>query len=465
MKINKPHLTGPVIKYFLACVGCVPVGLVAQPFVIGGDPRVDPSQFRLTTFATGLDFIYGMDRLGDGSLLVGTSKPNSGGSYFNSYGQLVRLVDLDQNGVADGPASVLYTGLPGAVTDVKVAGGFVFVSTSAGGQGRISVLRPGATPDTSLELVGAVNLAFPANPQHTTYGLATRPVAGQADSIDLFFNVGSHANAVASPLQSVEATGLLTATLNPDSIYKVSVQNTGSGAPVLSGHQQIASGLRNAAGLAVHPSTGDLYFQDNGIDGLVNSNEPLSADELNRIPAANIGGPVEDFGFASTYIEYRTGAKIGSGGQDPLVAFQPTGPDPFTGPESEGAAQIAFAPANFPEGLNQGIFIGFHGKFSAVGAANEENAVLYYDSVAGTYFHIIESGQASIGHLDGLLGTEDSLFLADMSGTRSLFGSSPNGTIYQLQAIPEPGAFTLALGLASVALLGGRRSRAGRTGR
>ena len=50
---------------------------------------------------------------------------------------------------------------------------------------------------------------------------------------------------------------------------------------------QIASGLRNPAGFAFHPKTGDFYFEDNGIDGLSNPNEPLSADELNVIPAAS----------------------------------------------------------------------------------------------------------------------------------------------------------------------------------
>jgi glucose/arabinose dehydrogenase len=30
---------------------------------------------------------------------------------------------------------------------------------------------------------------------------------------------------------------------------------------------RIASGVRNPAGFAFHPATGDLYFQDNGIDG------------------------------------------------------------------------------------------------------------------------------------------------------------------------------------------------------
>ena len=70
---------------------------------------------------------------------------------------------------------------------------------------------------------------------------------------------------------------------------------------------RIASGLRNPAGFAFHPATGDLYFQDNGIDGLVDPTEAFSADELNFIARANIGGPAEYFGFPTNYTAYRTG--------------------------------------------------------------------------------------------------------------------------------------------------------------
>jgi len=60
---------------------------------------------------------------------------------------------------------------------------------------------------------------------------------------------------------------------------------------------QIATGLRNAAGMTFHPLTGDLYVQDNGIDGVVVAIEPTSADEINFLPAAEIGGTIEDFAF------------------------------------------------------------------------------------------------------------------------------------------------------------------------
>ncbi|HEY8240052.1 MAG TPA: hypothetical protein VIH35_01335, partial [Kiritimatiellia bacterium] len=46
---------------------------VAQPFAVQG-PGVDTNDFRVTTFASGLDFPLGMARLGDGSLLVALNR-------------------------------------------------------------------------------------------------------------------------------------------------------------------------------------------------------------------------------------------------------------------------------------------------------------------------------------------------------------------------------------------------------
>ena len=79
----------------------------AQPFTVEG-PGVNPNDFRITTFASGLDFPLGMARLSDGSLLVGVSQ---GANFFNSTGELVRFADTNQDGVADGPGTVLYSSL------------------------------------------------------------------------------------------------------------------------------------------------------------------------------------------------------------------------------------------------------------------------------------------------------------------------------------------------------------------
>ncbi|MGH7321995.1 MAG: PQQ-dependent sugar dehydrogenase, partial [Candidatus Rokuibacteriota bacterium] len=407
-------------------VPAVPVS--AQPFSVGGDPRVNPDDFRVTTFASGLNFPYGLERLSDGSILVGTSSP-TGGSFFASTGELIRLVDADGNGGADGPGTVLVSGLPGGVTAVRVAGSLAFVTSTQAGSERISVLRMGAAPADPYTLLGSIDFGFPSGWEHKSYALAVRPT-GTADTYELFFNVGSSANDDQTSAV-VAVSGLITGTLEGASIYRVTVHD-GGGTPEVSALTRIAAGLRNAAGIAVHPVTGDLYFEDNGIDTPTNRNEPLSADELNRIAAADIGGTIEHFGFPDTYIEYRTGAQIGADGVQPLVAFQPIPPP--DGSESEGPAEIAFAPPRFPPGLDNGVFMGFHGKFALAGMANEENPLVFYDLETGEYFHFIGNDEPGVGHLDGLLATDNALFVADLSSTGGLTGSG-TGVIYKITAV------------------------------
>lgn len=420
------------VAWGMTLLVCAVAGATTPP-VIGGDPSVHPADFRVTTFASGLDFPTSMQQLDPTSLLVGCSVPNPGGSYFNSTGELLRLVDANGDGVADS-TQVLATGLPGGITSVRQSGDLVFVSSGGNAVPTISVLRKGAAVSSPYTLLGSIAFNFPTTWEHTSYALAVRPTPGVAGSTDLFFNVGSAVNNVDTPATvTVSTSGMLAATLHGDSIYMTRV-TSGAGAPAFSTPVQIASGLRNAAGIAVHPTSGDLYFEDNGID--TPAGEELSADEINRVRATDIGNAVPNFGFAHDYIEYRTGNRVGSGAVQPLAAFQPY-PDPNTGHESAGANEIAFAPAHFPAGLNGGVFIGFHGEFDGTGADNGENAVVYFDPQTGQYFHFIESGQDGLGHPDGLLATDDSLFVADMSNA-SVFGPQAAGAIYQIQAVPEP---------------------------
>ena len=401
----------------------------AQPFVVQG-PGVDPNDFRVTVFASGLNFPYGMQTLSDGSLLVATSDPIGGITYFNSTGVLLRLVDADGDGAADGPGTVLYSGLPGPLTTVRQAGGFAFVVSAKGGSERISFLRQGKDPGTPYVLEGSMNFSFPDDWEHTIYALAVRQAPDDPDAHELFFNVGSSDNDSQSSA-TVGLSGLITGTLNGASIYKVTVQDSG-GTPVVSGLTQIAAGLRNAAGIAFEAASGDLYLEDNGIDGLIDREEPLSADELNRIPAADIGCAVEDFGFPDTYIEYRSGTQIGTGGILPLVAFQPIPPP--SGSEAEGPAEITFSPSTFPSALSGGVFVGFHGRFVLAGLANEENPFVFYNLTTGEYFHFISNDEPDIGHLDGLLATSDSLFVSDLDSAGALTGTG-GGVIYQIKAV------------------------------
>ena len=119
----------------------------------GGEAKVLVAQGRM---ATGISYSLDGRRiaysLADGSLLVGISRPR-GTSYFNSVGELLRLVDEDGDGVADGPGTILFDGLPGSMTSVRQAGSLFFV-TSVQSSSEISVLRAGATPATPAGRIG-----------------------------------------------------------------------------------------------------------------------------------------------------------------------------------------------------------------------------------------------------------------------------------------------------------------------
>ena len=80
-----------------------------------------------------------------------------------------------------------------------------------------------------------------------------------------------------------------------------------------------------------------------------------------------------------------------------------------------------------------------HGQFSQAGRQNEENPLVFADLATGEYFHIIENDLPGVGHLDGLLATNDSLFVSDVSPLGG-FGNSARdrGVIYQIQStVPD----------------------------
>src|SRR5882672_5238695 len=77
------------------------------PFAIQG-PGLNPAQFRVTAFATGLNYPVGMAELSDGSILATST---DGPGFFSSNARLLRFVDANKDGFADGPPTVLFNGL------------------------------------------------------------------------------------------------------------------------------------------------------------------------------------------------------------------------------------------------------------------------------------------------------------------------------------------------------------------
>ena len=415
------------------------VAPVAAQFTLQG-PGVDPNDFQVTTFASGLNFPVGMAELDDGSILTAVSNGNS--FWANDGGSLIRLADTDNDGVAD-QQTTLVSDVPfGGLTTVRVAGDLVF--TTGQGNGKpIQIYRMGATPTDPFTSVGSVTLLYPNGGWlHPHSALTVRQVEDSAPGVagyEVYFQLGSKTNFDdTTDLLRLRSTIGVSSNIEGDAIHRITLTDDGSTVNA-TGITQIATGLRNAAGMDFHPRTGDLYLQDNGIDGLVNANEPHSADELNVIPSGDVGNSVADFGFPETYTEYRTGTVVGNTGIQPLAAYQPVGPDEL---EGEGPNDIAFAPPQFPASIRNGVFVGMHGKFSEGGISNEENPLIYTDISDGSYFHFIGNDESEIGHPDGLLSTQDSLFLADISPDGSFGSSSSNeGKIYRIRSLVRPGDF------------------------
>ncbi|HEX2473625.1 MAG TPA: hypothetical protein VHK01_02700 [Lacipirellulaceae bacterium] len=418
-----------IVTTLVIAVGATRMGL-AQ-FTLQG-PGVNANDFRITTFATGLNFPVGMTGLADGSLLVATS---NGGDFFGTtLGSLVRLADSNADGVADVRQTLVNNVPGGRLTSVRRAGDLIAV-TGQGQNNPISFYRTGATPGDPLTFLGQLQLTYPSGSWlHPHSSLAFRASPSQEGEYELYFQLGSDRN-FAETTRTVNLGGTLglSATLAGDAIHRVRITDNGT-AIAATEHTQIATGLRNASGLLFHPQTGDLFIGENGIDGLVNVNEPHSADELNVIPAEQLGESIADFGFPGTYQQYRTGTTVGSDGVLPLVAFQPI-PMP-DGIEAEGINEIAFTPAAFPSALRGGLFAGFHGKFSLGGLQNEENPVAFVNLATNSYFHIISNDEPGVGHLDGFHTAEDTLYISDMSPSGAL-GAAQAGTgrIYAIRSV------------------------------
>jgi len=446
-------------------------GLLAAPAATASGPPTltlarpeDQARFRVTTFASGLPYPTSLASLADGSLLVGAS---AGPSLFSSpSGSLLRLVDGDDDGRADGPPQALATGLPGLVSSVRRVDDLVMALSSVSGKETISLLRTGTSASDPLTPVGALRFRFPPGFFHTTYALAARRSPADPAAIELFFNIGAKSNAAATGESvGLEGEGGVTLPLQQlaaDAIHRLTLVADAAGTGYRASLQQIASGLRNAAGLVFAPN-GDLYLQDNGIDSPANPDVSLSADELNRIAAADLGRLIPDFGFPHTYVAAATGETI-SGGvavcpaicatpgvTPPLLVYRPV-----AGERSEGAVELALAPARFGPDFAGGLFTSFFGMFRG-GAANLENPVVIADPRSGSVAHFIAN--QVLGHPNGLLAFEDSLYLTDLDYVGNLQSDS-RGTIYRIQSLlPPPVAVPAPLPLVGFGVALGWRRR------
>ncbi len=401
-------------------------------------PNLNASLLRITTFAEDLNYPVGMAALDDGSILAAVT---NGASFFGSTsGSLVRLADTDDDGVVD-EQQTLVADVPGGKISALRRAGPLLAVTGQGAGTPISLYRLGASPTAAPTYLGGIELTYPSGGWlHPHSALALRRHPTDADRYELYFQLGSDTN-FAETTRTVALGGSLglTGSLAGDAVHRIELFDGPAGLTA-TGRTQIATGLRNATGIAFHPVTGDLYLGDNGIDGVVNVNEPTSADEINVVPAGVLGTTIVDFGFPNTYEAYRTGVTVGGAGVLPLATFQPLPPP--NGAEAEGVNEIVFAPPLFPEPLVNGLFAGFHGRFNLAGDANEENPLALVDLDDMSQFHFVPNTDPTVGHLDGLLATTDTLYVADISTHGAFSGSAQNsGKIYAIKSLIPRGDY------------------------
>jgi glucose/arabinose dehydrogenase len=137
-----------------------------------------------------------------------------------------------------------------------------------------------------------------------------------------------------------------------------------------SGLEVFAYGIRNSVGFDWHPETGDLWFTDNGIDGL---GDDMPADELNRI--SKMG---QHFGFPYVHQGDTLDQRYGKGKKlEDYVA-----PAQKLLPHTAALGMKFYSGDMFPDEYKNVIFIAEHGSWNSsvkkgyrITTVREENGV------------------------------------------------------------------------------------------
>ncbi|MEP6620277.1 MAG: PQQ-dependent sugar dehydrogenase [bacterium] len=241
-----------------ALAACKPANdaVVKRPVVDTANGRVAaldgklsvPKGFKVTYYATGVDGVRFMAVGPDGAIYA--SQPGKG--------RIVRLPDANHDGVAD--------------SIVVVATGLNRPHGLAFHKGALYV----ANTDGVVKLALGANGVATGAPEYVNHypaggGHWTRTIVFGADSL-MYVSVGSTCNLCVE--QSPERAAVLR--FNEDGSNK----------------HVYATGLRNAVGLAVNPSTAEVWASQNERDNLTPDHENLPPEEINvLVPGGDFGWP------------------------------------------------------------------------------------------------------------------------------------------------------------------------------
>lgn len=269
-----------------------------------------PQGFHIKLFATGLDGVRWLGLSPDG-LIYATQ---------TSAGRVVTLPDADKDGVADS-AKVFADNLAG-VHGIAFHEGAVYVATES----RIVRLM-----DTNKDGVADKRDVL-ASDLPSGGGHSTRTLAFSADGTKLFVSAGSSCNVCQEDDPKRAAISLY----SPDGKFQ----------------KVYAKGLRNAVGLLVHPTTGELWATNNGRDNI--------GDDIPPETAYNVKEDA-DYGWPYCY-----GDRVPDKTENPPAGYCEKTGTPAVKMQAHSAplGLTFYTDNNFPQQYRGDMFVAFHGSWN-----------------------------------------------------------------------------------------------------
>lgn len=307
-------------------------------------------------------------------------------------GNVLRLVDTDEDGVAEAQAVV--------ASNLPMVHGIAFHEDEVFLANVHSVYHGSVEADGSFGTLTEIISDLPDGGQHALRTLGVGP-----DDL-LYISVGSDCDAC--PETNPEHATLLRSTL----------AGQAAGARTI-----LASGLRNTIGFGWHPVTDALWGMDHGSDWRGND---LPPEELNAIVAG------KDYGWPYCY---------GNREPDPIIQDPPgstkaaycaaTEPPVLLNQAHQAPIGMAFyTGSSFPARYLNGAFVAFHGSWNRKPATGYRVAFIAFeggqpqaieDFVDG---FLIQEGTATFGRPAGIAIAPDGALL---------FTDDTNGIVYRVQ--------------------------------
>jgi glucose/arabinose dehydrogenase len=242
--------------------------------------------------------------------------------------------------------------------------------------------------------------ALPAGGQLPGGGHWTRDVVFSRDGRKMFVGVGSLTNVDDPERNPAETDRATILEFNPNG----------------SGRRVYASGIRNAAGLAIHPRTGQLWASVNERDGL---GDNLVPDYITRVAdGAFYGWPWFYMGGHQDPRHANRHAELKSNVQTPDVLLQP---------HSASLGMAFYAGTQFPAEHRNSIFAAQHGSWNRSSRTGYKviRVPLQGDAPTGEYQDFVTGFVTADGQVWGrpvavAVGADGSLFVSD-DGTNSVW--------------------------------------------